>query len=318
MKRIVMLLCTTTALAMAYISLQFNNTPLIDNFLTSSLASPQSLNIKYYGTSTLLFDDGETQIMSDGYFSRPSFAELAFKTFAPNTKLLADVAKTEKLERLAAIFPVHSHHDHAMDSAPLAEITGATVLGSQSTAYIAQGWGLPEQQITVAENKKPYQYGDFRISLIPSKHVAMPKFLAQRIGMGEQLTQPLKQPARISDYKEGVSYSVHIQHPSGNYLIQGSANYVPGALDGLNADTVFLGVAGLSNKTDSHIENYLKETVLAVQAKTVVPIHWESFMKPASNQTLPVRLDDIGGSLKRIEKVLDQHKIKMELMRIGQ
>lgn len=318
MKRIVILLCTTTALALAYFSLQLNNTPPIDDLIKSSPASPQVISIKYYGTSTLLFDDGETQIMSDGFFSRPSFAELAFKAFAPNTLLLEKTAKTEKLQRLAAIIPVHSHHDHAMDSAPLAEITGATVLGSQSTAYLAQGWGLSEQQIVIANERQPYQYGDFKVSLIPSKHVAMPKFLAKRIGMGEKLTQPLTQPARIGDYKEGISYSIHIQHPKASYLIQGSANYVPDALQDLHADTVFLGVAGLSNKPDSYIEEYLKETVLAVKAKTVVPIHWESFAKPASNQTLPVMIDDIGGNLKRIKLVLDRHVVDMELMRIGQ
>jgi len=320
MKTIVSLIfCVVITLAITCLTILANNTPLITRLLpTTTNINHTKVKIKYYGTATLLFDDGTTQIMSDGFFSRPSVTDLLWREFSPNTQLLEQVVKQEKLQRLAAIFPVHSHHDHAMDSAPLAELTGAQVLGSQSTAYIAQGWGLPLQQIKIAENQQRYQYGDFSVRLIPSRHVAMPSFLAHHIGMGEKLKRPLLQPARMSDYKEGTSYSVHIQHPQASYLIQGSANYVLGALKGLNADTVFLGVAGLSGKTDRYIESYLKETVLAVKAKTVVPIHWESFTKPASNQTLPVRLDDIGGSLIRIKTILDKHKVGVKLMRIGQ
>ena len=73
-----------------------------------------------------------------------------------------------------------------------------------------------------------------------------------------------------------------------------------------------------AHKTDSYIENYLSETVLAVKAKEVVPIHWEPFTQPASNHTLPVLIDDINGSLKRVKKILDKHEINMELMRISQ
>lgn len=252
--------------------------------------------------------------MTDGFFSRPSISELLFKPISPNVSLLKRIAKQEKLGQLAVIIPVHSHHDHAMDSAPLAQITGATVLGSQTTAYIAEGWGLPYQQITIAKNNQTYQYGNFSITLIPSKHIDMPKFLASRIGMGEQLVEPLKHPASLKDYKEGTSYSVVIQHPKGSFLVQGSANYIPQALVNIEVDTVFLGIAGLGGKTDRYLDDYLEETVLAVKAKKVIPIHWESFTKPASNKVLATAIDDIGGTIQRIEHILDSKNISVSIL----
>lgn len=310
MKKILILFATVCIVSVAFIAIQLNNTQDMRSLLTAS--STDEISIRYYGTSTLLFDDGVTQIMIDGFFSRPSIKALFFDRFSPNTERLKHVIEVEQLNRLAVIIPVHSHHDHAMDSAPLAELTGASILGSQTTAYIAEGWGLAQEQITVVQQGANYQYGDFMVRLIPSKHVSMPKFLQQRIGMGEQLDQPLKQPARLSDYKEGVSYSVYIQHPTGNYLVQGSANSVDDVLEGLNADKVFLGIAGLSGKSDDYLQNYLDNTVFAVNARTVIPIHWESFTKTASNQTIPMAIDDIPYSLKRIERLLEAKSIAIK------
>ena len=36
-----------------------------------------SVKVTFLGVTTLLFDDGETQIMTDGFFSRPSLLQVA-------------------------------------------------------------------------------------------------------------------------------------------------------------------------------------------------------------------------------------------------
>lgn len=289
------------------------DTANIETQLKQTAKLPE-LSITYFGTSTLLFDDGRTQIISDGFFTRPSLLQLITQQLQSDLSLLHYVIKAHGLQRLATIVPLHSHHDHVMDSAPLAELTEAVVLGSPTTAYIAQGWGLAQQQIQIADSNIPYTYDDFTLRLIPSRHVPMPTFLQKRIGMGEKLNAPLQQPARLSDYKEGISYSLHIQHPKGNYLIQGSANAIPHALNHLQADTVFLGVAGLSQQSEQYIHNYLQNTVAAVKATRVIPIHWESFAQPANNQLLPTAIDNIPGSLQTIKAWLDARDIAFEYL----
>src|SRR5262245_60869304 len=38
---------------------------------------PGEVKVTFLGTTTLLFDDGETQLMIDGFFSRPPMAKVA-------------------------------------------------------------------------------------------------------------------------------------------------------------------------------------------------------------------------------------------------
>ena len=52
---------------------------------------------------------------------------------------------------VAAVIPLHAHYDHAMDAPEVARRTGALLLGSESSANVARGWGLPERQIQVAK-----------------------------------------------------------------------------------------------------------------------------------------------------------------------
>ena len=60
-------------------------------------------------------------------------------------------------------------------------------------------------------------------------------------------------------------------------LIRPSFNYIEGQLDGLRADVLFLGVAGLA-KADAQTEaRFFAETVEKVGAKLVIPIHWDNF-----------------------------------------
>ena len=44
-------------------------------------------SVMFLGVTTLLFDDGETAILTDGYFSRPAFATLA--RLEPNSAVIS-------------------------------------------------------------------------------------------------------------------------------------------------------------------------------------------------------------------------------------
>ena len=125
----------------------------------------------WLGVSTLLFDDGETQLLIDGFFSRPSLADSVFDRPVENDAAVINYAMNEfRIRRLAAIIPVHSHFDHAMDVGAIANRSKASVLGTESTAQIARGAGVPDDQIIVATPDSSHQFGEFTVTLIEAPH----------------------------------------------------------------------------------------------------------------------------------------------------
>src|SRR5262249_50257675 len=91
---------------------------------------------RWTGTATLVFSDGETTWMTDGWFSRPGPLALVGGRIAPDVAAIERGLAQNKVEKLAAVFPVHSHYDHAMDAPEVARRTGALLVGSESTANI--------------------------------------------------------------------------------------------------------------------------------------------------------------------------------------
>jgi L-ascorbate metabolism protein UlaG (beta-lactamase superfamily) len=184
------------------------------------------------------------------------------------------------VKHLAAVIPQHSHIDHAMDAPEIARLTGAVVMGSPSTANIARGWGLPESQIRVVRGGEVLHLGRFELEFVHSVH-------APTGFTGGEITQPLVPPVRATAYKEGESYSLLVRHGSRRLLLQASAGFVPGALQDRRADVVFLGVGTLGKQDDAYLDRYWRETVQAVHARRVVPVHWDDFLRPLDQPLVP-------------------------------
>lgn len=243
---------------------------------------PGAVTVRFTGTSTLLFSDGETRWMVDGWFSRPGPFSVLFGKVAPDLAAIARGLEANKATELDAVFAMHSHYDHAMDSPEVARRTGAVLLGSESTANIGRGWGLPESQIQVVANHAPFQLGQFVITPIESRHFefADPK-LRERLLENTSIAEPLVPPVAAFDYRLGKAYVLHVSHPRGSWLVVGSAGYEEGVLEGVSADIVFLGVGGLGSQTAQYRESFWRETVGRVSPSRVIPIHYDSLTAPA-------------------------------------
>ncbi len=242
---------------------------------------PGAVTVRFSGTSTLLFSDGETRWMVDGWFSRPGPFSLLFGEVAPDPGEIERGLAANEVTQLAAVFPVHSHYDHAMDAPEVARRTGALLLGSESTANIGRGWGLPESRIRVVSDRVPIRLGQFVITPIISRHFEFPDPAMRERALGDPLiTEPLVPPVSAFDYKLGQPYVLHVSHPRGSWLIVGSAGYETGGLAGLQADTVFLGIGGLGSQTAQYREAFWRETVGRVNPERVIPIHYDSLTAP--------------------------------------
>jgi L-ascorbate metabolism protein UlaG (beta-lactamase superfamily) len=238
-----------------------------------------SITVRFTGSTTLLFDDGETSWMTDGWFSRPTFIEIITQRVEPDLSAISRGLKANEVDKLDAVIPLHSHYDHAMDSPEVARRTGAKLYGSESTANIARGWGLDEGRIEIFTNKKPIVLGDFTITPIESNHFQFvdPEIAKTALDL-PTIDSPLVPPAPITNYRVGKSYVLQVEHPQGSFAIVGSAGFIEGGLGGFKAEVLFLGVGSLGEQSVEYRQKYWEETVGRLEPSTVIPIHYDSLL----------------------------------------
>jgi len=240
---------------------------------------PDTVTATWLGITTLLFDDGETQILIDGFFSRPTLLDAILDRPVDNDAAIINYALDEfRMRRLAAIIPAHSHFDHAMDVGAIANRTSASIIASASTAEIARGAGVPEDQITLVTEHQPYEFGRFTVTLLRSRHA--PIGWRGAVPIPGTIDSPLTTPAPISAWREGGSYTIVIEHPEGTTVVQASSGFTDGLLDGISADVVMLGVGGIESLGRDYAERYWQALVTTSGAQSVYPIHFDDFTLP--------------------------------------
>jgi L-ascorbate metabolism protein UlaG (beta-lactamase superfamily) len=271
----------------------------IDRFRPYLLADePQvpsngAVRVTYFGTSTLLFDDGETQVLIDGFFTRPNLVRAGIGLLETNTRAVDEVIKWAGMDRLKAVFVAHSHYDHALDCGYVCKTTKAQLHGSKSTLNVGRGADLPEDQLRPFEPGKEVVVGKFTVVVRESKHTPAIKWVND--DLGQTIDAPLRQPGRVKDYKEGGAFDFVVSRGGRAALVKPSTNYVPGGLAGVKAEVLFLGTATLAKQSPEFQKAYYDETVGTVKPRLVVPVHWDNFFKPLSTELeTPVRaIDDV-------------------------
>ena len=235
------------------------------------------MKVTFFGTTTLLFDDGRDQILFDCHFTRLSLAKYIGGSEQTDTVLADRMLKLHHIDRLKAIFVSHTHHDHVMDVPYVANKTGALVYGSSSAMNVCRGGNVDEKQLIEFHEEDSFEVGGYKIKVIKSLH-SKPTILNN--DLGQTIDAPLRQPARLRDYKEGGSYDFYVEAEGQRFMIRPSFNYIEGQMDGYKADILFLGVAGLQ-KADSAMEAaFYRETIEKVDPELVIPVHWDNFFSP--------------------------------------
>ncbi|HXY64220.1 MAG TPA: MBL fold metallo-hydrolase [Mycobacterium sp.] len=268
------------------------------------------LTVTWLGVTTLLLDDGSSTLMTDGYFSRPSLARVALGKVSPSPARVDGCLARAKVTRLEAVIPVHTHIDHTLDSALVADRTGARLVGGQSAANVGRGYGLAADRLVVAVPGEPIRLGAFDITMIKSRHSDPDRFPGE-------ITAPVIPPVRASAYRCGEAWSTLVHHrPSDRrLLIQGSAGFVKGALAGHRADVVYLGVGQLGLQAEPYLVDYWTETVRTLGARRVVLIHWDDFFRPLSKplRALPYAGDDLDFSVSVLSRLAAQDGIALDM-----
>ncbi len=285
------------------------------HFDTPRARDDSPLTITWAGVTTLLLDDGASAVMTDGFFSRPSLPDVGLRALSPSEPRIDDALTRLAVDKLEAVLPVHTHYDHVMDSAVVAERTGAALVGGQSAAQVGRGHGLTDDRIVVATPTEPITLGAYDITLIDGRHCPPDRFPGV-------ITKPVVPPVKASAYKCGEAWSTLVRHrpSSRTLLIVGSAGFVRGALTGRQADVVYLGVGQLGVQPESYLVEYWTETVRTVGARRVVLIHWDDFFRPLDKplRALPYAGDDLDVTMRVLSRLAERDGVALHLPTLWQ
>lgn len=295
--------------------LRWGRPDLTDHEPLLDLPEPEGADgpsVTFGGVSTLLFAAPGGSVLIDGFFTRPGLVRVATRRIGPDPVRVRAGLERLRAHDVAAVAPVHSHYDHALDAAYVARETGADLVGGESTANLGRGAGLTADRIAIQRSGDACAYAGWTLTHVASRHCPPDRFP----GM---IAAPLRPPARASAWRCGEAWSIHVRHASGRAaLVQGSAGFVPGALDGLEAEVVYLGVGQLGIHPESYLHDYWQHVVRAVGARAVVLTHWDDFFAPADR---PLRanayaVDDLDRSVAVLSGLGELDGVGIHLPRI--
>src|ERR687893_966900 len=213
-------------------------------------AADGGLAVTFLGVASLLVSDGTSAVLTDGFFSRPSLPRVLLRRIAPDPGRIHEMLGRAGVGAVDAVVPVHTHYDHALDSATVAAATGAHLLGGASAAQIGVGGGLPHDRITLVTPGRPVACSRFTSTLVESAHCPPDRYPGA-------IEYPVVPPARASAYRCGEAWSILLEHASGRTaLIQGSAGFVGGALTDRTAEVAYLGIGQLGHQDPGYIREY--------------------------------------------------------------
>ena len=229
----------------------------------------KALCITWLGTAGFLIESGHDGILIDPYVSRAGMLRVFLGLPLRPDQPAIDKWLVRLETKIHAVIVSHSHFDHCLDAPYFALKTNALLMGSKSTLNVGRGVGLDEKYLKEAEIGRDIHIGPFTLKFIESAHG--PAFLG-KVPYPGKIDQPLTGPHPARDHKLGETYSILIKHPSGAILHHGSAGFINGMYEGITSDMALLGIGGRENT-----QTYLENVALKLNAKIVVPIHYDNF-----------------------------------------
>lgn len=246
--------------------------PLSMLFFLAACSSPQAsprpavsrapITLTYLGVAGWSIESAGKTILVDPYFSRPNLD-------GPIASDPAAVAQRWP-KRADAIVIGHSHVDHLLDAPAVAKLTGASIIGSDSTARVALALGVPKEQVIPIKGGEDYAFDGYSIRVIPGLHSA----LGNKHTFGKPIT--VVPPVRFDDWEEGGAFNYLVRVGGHEVCVQSSANFIEREIEGLRPDLAIVAT-GLREE----IHDYTCRLMKALGKPPVVFVnHFDDWQAP--------------------------------------
>ena len=263
------------------------------SLLSQNVKGP--LEFKYFGTAGFEISDGEKTILIDPYISRIKLGESSIKlpsgnktsdtnikdkrrSFKRTDIFESDTTLIKKIiQKADFIFIHHSHFDHLADVPFIARLTGAKIIGTETTVSILEAYGIKKDKLYTVKGGEDYQFDGFSVRVIPGIHSALADkhyFSSETYKSGDVVA-----PLRINQFIEGGSLMFMLMINNQKVLTMGSMNFIESEIEDLNPDILLAGV----NLSRFNMYKY-DERLLTVTGfpRVVIPTHWDNFRMPYS------------------------------------
>lgn len=236
--------------------------------------------LRHLGVAGWQLEVGTGSLLVDPYFTRADVDD-------PKLPLSPDLAAIDRHapKRADVILVGHSHYDHLLDVPTIALRSGATVVGTESTARVARAAGVTA--VRVVKPGETFVHGAFTIRVVAGLHslIGVP---SQPIAEGPHLPLP------AGDYHEGGTLQYLVAAGGRSVLFVGTANFVEAELVGLRPDVAVVAV-GLREK----IPDYTCRLLSAVgRPRLVVANHFDAHWLPLGPRQMEID-DEAKASLAR-------------------
>ena len=262
--------------------------------LSFAQSNKENLTFKYFGAAGWEISNKNITILIDPYLSRLKLGETSIKLSSnsgsvPSTSSIdnrrsfkrTDFFESDSLvinkniTKADFIFIHHSHFDHLADVPYIAKMTGAKVIGTETTVTILKAYGIEEDNLYTVRGGEDYQFENFSIRVLPSIHSALGDkhyFNSEVYKEGD-----IQAPLQIKQFIEGSSLMFLIRFKSHKVLTMGSMNFIERELEGIRPDILLAGV----NMSRFNMYKYDERLIRVTNfPKIIIPTHWDNFRVP--------------------------------------
>jgi L-ascorbate metabolism protein UlaG (beta-lactamase superfamily) len=244
----------------------------------TAVADDGGVRVRWLGVAGFSFESGDTVLLHDPYLSRPGLWESLFTLYRPDpevlTPLLAEDGPAPEMARTRTVLIGHSHFDHLGDAPWIAQRTGATVAGSQTTVAISQGYGLPESQTRRVEPGDVWIEGPFRVRVVESRHA---KVLFGRVPLPGEVSEPPDAPIHALSFLLGDARAYLLTHRETGlnvFTLSSAGRHLPALeamrREGVEVDLLLAAIMGRDAE-------FARDLVVNLRPRIVVPHHFASF-----------------------------------------